>query len=94
MVVPMVLAVLVMNVTEISGEFVNLCEELSGGGGGGGQSSPASDVSAADEQVDPPPSSTSGGDSSVLIESMSSAFALTQASWQVMMVVMIFGLCL
>ena len=87
------------NVTEISGKFVNLCEELSGGGGGGGggvsdSSSPASEVSATDEHVNSPPSSTSGGDSSVSIESMSSAFALAQASWQVMMVGMIFGLCL
>ena len=84
------------NVTKIGGEFVNLCEELGGGGAGGSSLSSSTSDESPSKQVDPLPSSTSGGDPSVYIESTSSGFALAQASWRVMMVVMVMisGLCL
>ncbi|KAL7492632.1 hypothetical protein ACHAWT_002101 [Skeletonema menzelii] len=89
------------NVTEIDGEFVNLCEELGGGGEGGSSSllyPTTLEESSSKQQVDDyPPSSTDGGDPSVSIfnaESTSSAYYnLAQVSWQVVMVVMIFGRC-
>ena len=85
----------ISNVTKIDGDFTDLCEELGGGGGGSGGALSSSDMSAG-KQMDPPPTSSDGGDPSVSIfnaESPSAGFALMQASWRFMMMLMAFGLC-
>jgi len=85
----------ISNVTKIDGDFTDLCEELGGGGGGSGGALSSSDMSAG-KQMDPPSTSSDGGDPSVSIfnaESPSAGFALMQASWRFMMMLMAFGLC-
>eukprot|EP00985_Skeletonema_marinoi_P012499 scaffold6045_cov77-Skeletonema_marinoi.AAC.3 len=86
----------ISNVTKIDGEFADLCEELDGGVGG--IALPSSDMSAGKQMgIFSSPTSSDGGDPSVSIfnaESPSAGVALMQASWRVMMMIMVLGLCL